>query len=132
MKKSEFEKKRRSFWQTETEPDMATLVNRDIWAAEAAGVVWDPEEEPLPERLFISYSGGGTHAVPVDGQRIWVFSAARGVADELRQRCFLEAVRRWNAWPLFRACIHRFLTQEDTGDALARSFLAILDDKEGG
>ena len=71
MKKSEFKKNRVSVWATVLErgypsyESAEVLADRDVAAAEAAGVAWDPESEPgqgqapapgpveLPERLHL-------------------------------------------------------------------------------
>jgi hypothetical protein len=63
MKKSEFVERRKRYWEAE-----------DIAAAEAAGVVWDPEEEPLAERLYVVDS----LTLPGDSMPAWLLSTVAG------------------------------------------------------
>lgn len=59
MTKKQYEAERKKFWLESLRPDgHEILVERDIAAAEAAGVVWEEEEEEieLPSKVF--YRGG--------------------------------------------------------------------------
>lgn len=102
MKKSEYRKGRREAWEQviarsyPSYESVETLVARDEEACDAAGVVWDPEEEPLPEKLAALRIRGATEEVVVDlGCRFRCLTT-----KEAR-----EAVRRYNAWPELIAAI---------------------------
>ena len=79
------------------------VVANEIEAAEAAGVVWDPEEPELPERIEAGVSAdipGHYRAcfVPDNGVRGWV-------SPEQQAATFAEAARRYNLLPkLYEAC----------------------------
>lgn len=70
------------------------MITEDVAAAEAAGVVWDPEEEPLPKRLT-TYRYG---QVPSDASRPALYPED-GVwkAGGAELAGYGEAVRRYNA-----------------------------------
>lgn len=73
-------------------------------AAEAAGVVWEPEEEPLPEKLEkvgrIVLAGG---AAPYFDAEMQIATAIRLPEDkknsDWHEAVLREMVRRYNAWP---------------------------------
>lgn len=102
--------------------------------AEAAGVVWDPEEEPLPEKLVQEAPGSFS-----DGRRdvldislAWTGEAHAGSVpmDTDERRIFLEAVRRYNLLPeLRRRVVHLrgFLPSGCDADDEAHAILALLD-----
>lgn len=94
MKKSEYEAKRRGKLSDCAPWTWTAQIARDVEAAEDAGVVWDPEEEPLPERLI---------AVPAPaGAFVMVPLPQRHIGPEERFPSMIEAaeaVRRYNAWP---------------------------------
>lgn len=87
MKKSEFIESRRGGMRTEIGD---FFVERDIEAAEAAGVVWDPEEEPLPEQLEVRY-----------GRELWPVGVVT-ITMEARRRFLEEAANRYNLWEEIR------------------------------
>jgi len=110
VKKSKYEKERTGHWERLIADGqrLGERVLLDIMAAEAAGVVWDPEEEPLPERLHlgsnlflecehgrplldrdpdVSEGIGNYIAVPLKRWR----------NTEYCERVLAEAVRRFNA-----------------------------------
>lgn len=93
MKKSEFLEARRSHWAAQM-PASDSRARVDVEAAEAAGVVWDPEEPELPERLKI-FDDGSIAAVWSDGVESIVTQTCTGRKRTARQ----EAVRRYNLWP---------------------------------
>jgi hypothetical protein len=104
--------------------------------AEAAGVVWDPEEEPLPERLSFA---SRLQADEVGNLRpgLLIEGGVWGDRDQ-EIRTYAEAVRRWNAWPELRALVdclgddgpaQHLLAPEDA--RRRRMLLAIFDGKEG-
>lgn len=110
MKRSEFEAKRQEAHVhgpgrlngPRGEYLYSQAVAADVEAAEAAGVVWDPEEEPLPERLI---------AVPAPaGAFVMVPLPQRHIGPEERFPSMTEAteaVRRYNAWPELWALCQR-------------------------
>lgn len=95
MKKSEFERRSLEYWMHRSQPGDSNLVGRDVRAAEAAGVIWDPEkpeEDPLPERVYVPDAGRFPTAFLMPEWRL-------GWAGEEHKRAgHLEAARRWNAW----------------------------------
>lgn len=101
MKKSEYEAARRA-------------------AAEAAGVVWDPEEEPLPVALY-----------NLEG---WI-GVKEGVNfRELTWEERGEVVRRWNAWPELRRLLVTWsgeVSSVELDERLLREMFAILGGKGG-
>jgi hypothetical protein len=135
MKKSEYMLARREFHRAglATEP----RVYRDVQAAEAAGVVWDPEEEPLPERLHlecdIAFEPGSVPAAYAMLQAVFTQSFPR--QGERACKILREAVRRWNAWPELRRLAQ--LLRRDTSTSgrtlrpVRKKLLAILDGREG-
>ena len=134
MKRSEFITR----YQSDTWITGAAL--RAAEMAEAGGVVWDPEEKSLPERLEIYAPAAGPEvAYQVDPPRHWILTRASGSEDPLveiyRQRVFSEAVRRWNAWALIRqeveALIGWYSNENSYAHLGAQRLLAILDGKEG-
>lgn len=111
MKRSEFERSRAAYWGQRLghhRPD----VSADVLAAEAAGVVWDPEEEPLPATVFLCNEDSPLNdsAAVQDGGSMsgsyyfWVIRGHRRGGDYSR-RVAQEAVRRWNTWPELRALV---------------------------
>lgn len=92
MKKSEFESKRREFWGRQrighaiwgAETPDEILAARDTAAADAAGVAWDPEEEPMAERLWAVDVCG----VPGFAGDQWVLAVCR---DFVRERLATKA-----------------------------------------
>jgi hypothetical protein len=120
MKKSEFLKGRTAFWEGKgwyagrggVIPSASQRAESDVEAAEAAGVVWDPEEEPLPATVFLcnedsplndsaAVQDGGSMS---GGYYFWVIRGHRRGGDYSR-RVAQEAVRRWNAWPELLALV---------------------------
>lgn len=94
MKKSEYRAARLRVH--EREPwivSKAARVQKDVEAAEAAGVVWDPEEEPLPEKLEAVYNVQWLLMVPLPPAPCG--PCKRFLSEAEAQ----EAVRRYNAWP---------------------------------
>lgn len=67
MKKSEYEAARKEAWavKVSSERSWSQCVRDDVAAAEAAGVTWDAEEEPMAERLGLL--GGALWAAREDG-----------------------------------------------------------------
>lgn len=101
MKRSDYEAKSRRFWMDSVTPPMEAAwipgwlekyVANDVRAAEAAGVVWDPEAEPLPEKLYKADLGRGRARVLADGDNGYT-------ARELTHREADEVKRRYEAWP---------------------------------
>jgi len=95
MKLSEFEAKQTEKWRRLYPPGgecltLLMVVARDVAAAEAAGVKWDPEEPELPERLGAAQgsSSGQTELFP-NGTDLW-----RSERD--RTAGYQEAARRYN------------------------------------
>src|SRR4051812_38613875 len=90
MKKSDFMAARLKIH--EREPWVVSETKRvaaDVEAAEAAGVTWGPEEEPLPEKVSINnISQVCLGSTPIHPLRALAF-----------ERWKSEAVRRYNAWP---------------------------------
>lgn len=111
MKKSEFIAARRAHWAAQL-PASELRAKGDVAAAEAAGVIWDHEEEPWPEELAVL----GTVIVP----------ATLAPNREISLREKLEAVRRWNAHARVRAKVEGLFPNWARGE-----LLAILDGKEG-
>jgi predicted RecB family nuclease len=80
--------------------------------AEAAGVVWDPEEELLPATVYLCNEDGPANdsAAVQDGGSMsgsyyfWVIRGHRRGGNYSR-RVAQEAVRRWNAWAEIRALV---------------------------
>jgi hypothetical protein len=111
-----------------------TEMERLAELAEEAGARFDPEEEPMPERLDLQ---GYLLADPKTNRVIAVVQ--RGDGDESSNyRDAQEAVRRWNAWQDLRAlanCLgddgpaQHLLSPEDA--RRRRLLLAILDGREG-
>lgn len=95
MKKSEFEAKRRErYTDVWKESRILQCLRDDVEAAEAACVVWDPEEEPLPEKIGVAEGSvsGRVELLPDGGTGLWPNLVSRAAA-------YAEAVRRYNAWP---------------------------------
>lgn len=92
-----------------------------VMAAESVGVAWEPEEEPLPERLYsrIVQTREGARLILVP----------YGVMDwdnrKAEWRGYYEVLRRYHAWPELREAVTGL---EDF--ALARRILAILEGME--
>lgn len=99
MKKSEFIKSREAVWSDRIYPP-TYRINDDVEAAEAAGVVWDPEDEPLPEWLRVSeitnQEGCLRPHLAIDG-------FAGLIRSDFMVSYYAEAVRRYNAWHDLRA-----------------------------
>lgn len=79
MKRGQFQAERAAFWgkflaDGVVSVGLDTLVLRDVAAAEAAGVKWDPEEEPMAERLGLL--GGALWAARKDGAALREATAA--------------------------------------------------------
>lgn len=138
MKKSEFEKSRLEHWRAEFIREPHVQTGRDVEAAEAAGVVWDPEEPELPARLYLANADTLEPVVVADMKlKPWIFKVARGADPDIperaaiRKRVALEAVRRYNAWPELRALVVEHLNNvRQAGLVPARwneQLLAILD-----
>ena len=129
MKKSEFEAQRSDYW-TGCGVTVLHKVQEDIRAAEAAGVAWDPEEEPLPERLAITPNESYIGEFPDQDVTTWrFFFLLKHLDVDVHPDTLAvarEAVRRWNAWPELRRLAERFPL-----DVGRRHLLAILDGKEG-
>lgn len=121
MKRSEFERKMLAYWSEQRglpRPD----ISADVYAAEAAGVVWDPEEELLPEKIQAFRDEKEWFLAPDESD--WS-------TPERKAAAYREVVRRWNAWPELRAAVHRWLAGAEPPEQLGRAILAILDGKEG-
>ena len=73
----------------------------------AAGVVWDPEEEPLPERLEAVYNVQWMLVVPLPARSGWPQTRF------LSEREATEAARRYNAWPELESIVSE-LPDDDT------------------
>lgn len=115
MKRSEYEAK--------LKPLLASLLAGDeigvdfaareiAGATLLAGVVFDPEEEPLPERLEIQ--SGEIYDPDAVARGPWVSAARqnyRGIPDtrEPAARVLREAVRRWNAFSEARNLVREAL-----------------------
>lgn len=107
MKRSEFKEK----WKQLRPGHMfAYELQLATAAAEAAGVTWDPEEEPLPKRLearveatslelFVDDVWCGGNAIVFDND------FERAIPLPQRGRVLKEAVRRYNAWPELRKAL---------------------------
>lgn len=97
--------------------------------AEAAGVVWDPEEEPLPERLtvFSDRAIGMQYGPEGSG---WVKA---GYVYPDHEHVAREAVRRWNVWGEIRRLVESALWPPSTIKNALLAILdgAVLDGKEG-
>lgn len=68
------------------------MVTEDAAAAEAAGVVWDPEEEPLPE-LIVSFNNQPSLRPSPN-------TIPHGISwpsKEVQEATYREAARRYNA-----------------------------------
>lgn len=107
MKRSEYKAARQAAWVAAFGAGEAPAgwvlagVNADVEAAEAAGVMWspeDPEEPALPDSLIYF------HGQIVPG-RVYPPGKTAGVGcwqyppEQSRKNTFTEAVRRYNAWP---------------------------------
>jgi hypothetical protein len=137
MKKSEFERQRDEHWQSVFAGDLragtvAELVRRDVAAAEAAGIVWEPEAPALPERLEVSGNNGYIFCRQGGGEAFFLaIISEHGKWDAcftdpaLIQATWAEAVRRYNAWPALRAWAEG--PDGPLTDAALARFLAILD-----
>lgn len=133
MRKSEFKRAFLVEWNRDRPAEAAVI------AAEAAGVVWDPEEEPLPEEIFISEGECTALAVGYkpfeeDSGNFWALvegpipSGGLGVPLARRAVIAREAVRRWNAWKEIRRLVECAAWPPS---AIKSAVLAILDGKEG-
>lgn len=144
MKLSEYIDKRRAHYETVGELTHIKFavdgrIDGDIRAAEAAGVVWDPEkeEEPLPERLELC----GKH-LRAGGVRLsapYIATARQNYRGDLdstaaAERILAEVVRRWNAWSELRkiaAILRRNRCGSYAEACNLENLIAILDGKEG-
>jgi hypothetical protein len=75
-----------------TVPARAATAKLLLQGEEALGVVWDPEEEPLPERL---------HSGPLSNGGVWIGSLSGPEllkGEKGTESLAAEAVRRYNAW----------------------------------
>lgn len=127
MKKSDYLRERTKKWidagwdgsSMYVIPSAAQRALADVEAAEAAGKVWDPEEEPLPERVT-------TH-----GGHLVVGVGLTGGFRRLTIREVDEAVRRWNAWSELRVIVNGWGIVGSPFDDLTGSckaqILAVLD-----
>jgi hypothetical protein len=89
----------------EREPWVVSETGRvaaDVEAAEAAGVVWDPEEEPLPEKVSINNIG--------------VVCLGSTPITLAFKRWKTEAVRRYNAWPALEKLVAELPERESDTD----------------
>lgn len=96
------------------------------FAADLDRQAFDPEEEPLPERI-----SGGDPSIP--GRREIYPEGHLWASDSQRARGYAEAARRYNAWPKLRALIAHHLSTgggPETCGQLSTSLLAILDGKD--
>lgn len=134
MKRSQFFAQRQAFWAAEaklgaalTRDDAAyAFPNRDCLAAEAAGVVWDPEKPDLPERLCRGFEGSASTLLPAASSG----SGWRGYSEEAIEAAYDEAVRRFNAWPELRhkaLALMGYTPDASHANDTARELLAILD-----
>jgi hypothetical protein len=140
MKRSEYLRQRTDLWQDRgwaanagpVVPPAGLRAEADAEAAEAAGVVWDPEELELPERLEMR----GKIACRPDGSMVATAIVVPGMADQpdryrsdRNEHDLLEAVRRYNLWPYLRRIQERIahLPVDDSRHAIARDLLALLD-----
>lgn len=91
MTKTEYEKARYEHWRHVLRLNHDRIVDKvadDVEAAEAAGHTWDPEEEPLPERIAV---GGQT--------RFYLYGLRGKISTgELTKRDYEETARRFNLW----------------------------------
>lgn len=118
MKRSEFVAKL-----NETEDPWVTSV---VELAEAAGVKWEPEEEPLPEKLT-------THAIGRGCFRVMANCEGGVMVRELSHREAREAVRRWDAFSKAKTLVKEMLGVYGLGGedyARLKKLEAVLD--EGG
>lgn len=108
MKKSDYLKQREEFWGSKgwRSGERLGRVEWDVQAAEAAGVAWDPEEKPLPEKLQVSpYAPLDTNYIESDGVYWLCISNPRvnthmGLTTaEQRLALAREVVRRYNLFP---------------------------------
>lgn len=131
IKKTDFENGRRMHWQGAFADRSSGLgwctavdlkVQEDVLAAEAAGVVWSPEKELLPEKLELT--GKQVRNVKT-GETLGYFY-------EQFAREAVEVVHRWNAWPELQKLARVFLPRcgEDGLREYIRRFQAILDSEE--
>lgn len=74
------------------------IIDQILAADEAAGIKWEPEEEPLPARLCMMHGASlGEYIVRAPGGNGW---------RTLNRREAEEVVRRWAAWPALRQLAH--------------------------
>lgn len=117
MKLSEFDRRSFQMWEgssyahSVSYKDFARL-RRD--GAEAAGVVWDPEEPELPEKIYLSDAGFARATAPGVEYRLWEVKQGDvpGYLRVDRQAIAAEAVRRYNAWPE----LEKLLSDMERGD----------------
>jgi hypothetical protein len=128
VKKSEYVEARRIYWAEQDSPggthpsyraQQQIQIDRDVAAAEAAGVVWDAEAPTLPVRLTYD----ADRAVVEDDENIVVdLSLDRGrgkVREEFTQRdepvvvAMVDAYNAWGPQGAARAALHRLLYEYD-------------------
>jgi hypothetical protein len=112
-----------------TPPDC--VAHSALALAKLCGAKFDPEEEPLPERLDVNL---GASAViehgRLDGDEVVLVIAGsyRGIPGQSEaQRVAREVVRRWNTWPELRRAVDGL----GLSSGIRQRVLAILDGKEG-
>lgn len=90
MKRSEFETARQDYWVNRDSRDINRQVVRDILAAEAAGVKWDPEDPPpFPARIGVDTTGRKPEIVELlPGGSLHLLGIR-----EMREVCY-----RYNMW----------------------------------
>jgi hypothetical protein len=109
MKRSDFERNVRGLagcLGVSGESAQRGLVDAAVAERESTGAVWDPESEPLPERLEVRVANGCAYVDAKDGDYIlFVASTTPGTWSLTlgeRSRIVVEAVRRWNAFQELR------------------------------
>lgn len=125
-------------------PTAGDRAAQDAEAAEAAGVAWDPEEEPLPERLEMDPDGsvrdGAGGVAPYIASMAYGYG--RGGGGRMTARLILrEMVRRYNLWEAVRREAEEGLSYlrkvaSEVGEACYtgskfRTILSLMDDDEG-
>lgn len=99
----------------------------------AFGLKWDPEEEPLPEKLIFRPGTAVLNAAAQLGNKRLLIAYHHREGE----RVLAETVRRYNAWPALREIVQEWASYIETskryslkGDLPTRSvpaLLAILD-----
>lgn len=118
MKLSEYEELRRSHHINRTdvafrgkrgEQTYSEAVAEDVAAAEAAGVVWDPEEEPFPEQIVAWGDSAGRHSA-------FFTTSPQSSERGLHYREAREVERRYNAWPALEKLVADLSEQQSDTD----------------